>query len=1357
MALTVVVILSTTNAFAQATVTTLANTFNKAGTGKASTTPILTTAAKFNFPAGLALDPSGSYMFVADYNNNTIQMVSDVGSKSSSTTYSVYTNKSGLNHPVGVAVDSYNNIFVLNYGTKGANGSLMVFDSYYLLNYLDNYLSAPIGVLATNLINAAGLTLDYFENTYITVQGNTVIRVTPSGITTVVGVIKAAKTALTGIAYLANGKLAIADAGNNGIWLMDPANTNLFNNAVKFTGFHGANDILGLSANAAFNHPEGIIQAGNGVLVVADYGNNKVKLVDTNGSVSRLYGVNSKYWKNAPNATKGWNDGTVNPRELSDTVQSRQPFGLAIDGSGNVYDTEDYYDLLREATGTGLLPPPPPPPQAPNINVTAGYGVVNLIWTPVNTATNYNVKRSTTHGTETTIFSTTGTNYIDTNVVDNTTYFYVVSAVNSTGEGINSLEATAKPLYSPTPTNLIVTATNYTTVSLAWAPSVGATSYNIKRSTSSGKETTIGNTIGLTYTDAGVSGGTTYYYIVSAINPGGENPTNSTEVSVTVPIPPPPAPTIGWFDFEGSPVPVSTFHAVGGTPYITYNNINFAIEPNLNGVTTVYTTDGSNPSATNGFTAYPYQDGLPLGSLTPLPIAAQPDFLIKAVNINAGGSSAIVTSEFQFLAGTPIITGNNAAQFTIFDVTAGAQFLYTTDGSDPRTNANASIAGPSLNSNGITLSLQFPANTNIIEFQIAALKQNYQTSSVAIAVFSSTNFVANTISFGFASGEASSVFLGSPGQTFYAPVTLTTLPGTIMYSLQFNLTVTNVGAATNISPGAFGFQSMLEKPIPGVSPVVYEPIPPAMFAGGQSVPNPVYLDGSTDFSSLLTTNYSINLLGVGWVERAGATNLYNTLQQTLITYSQAHDDLFPNSQEPNEVIVGGYSFIIPSTATNGQQYQIQIGRPSATSDSIGVPGSSIYIAAPTNGSTAGGSPISAFKYVTVTNQIKYLVGDVYPFGWFNAGDFGSGYLVNADVQQVFQSAVYHLNSPPLGSDFFDAMDSCGNIGVIDNNPSDPNYGYYTNTVTYPYFITDTVTNYTINVDTNGVQSAAIPTSSYPVTSKILLTTVTYPITYYNTYIQQLPTVPPTYTTNTVGVITNYLVIPPGLSTLFDGNDTNINQVVFGDGILDVSDVYMTYRRSLDPSLLWFDRFWNNGQLVADNSNTNHAAHLASRVASSNLIFQPNIQSHLTSSVPPKVVFTAGNTYAAAGSTVSVPITANISGSYPLRLLMLNLSVLPTSGGAPVLTTPVQFNQTATQLGTPYTTSSIGNGSYAAVWLNNTNTGVAGTATLGTLSVSIPSWAPSGSTYTVNFDHASASPNGLASFPKLTVAGTITVQ
>ena len=351
---------------------------------------------------------------------------------------------------------------------------------------------------------------------------------------------------------------------------------------------------------------------------------------------------------------------------------------------------------------------------------------------------------------------------------------------------------------------------------------------------------------------------------------------------------------------------------------------------------------------------------------------------------------------------------------------------------------------------------------------------------------------------------------------------------------------------------------MLMKPIPGVTPPVYIPILPEMFAGG-------------GFTNLMFTNLVENLLGVGWVERFGEKNLYDTTKQTLITYSMAHDDMFPTASQPNGVIVGGYSFQVPLNAGSNQTYQIQIGRPSATTDGIGTPGSSVFIYAPTNGSLAGGT-INSIKNVTV-GQRKYLVGNVYPFRWFNAGDFGNTNLQNADVEQVFQSAIYGLNYPPAGSDFFDAMDSCGNIGVLDGAT-----GYYTNTVPpYPTNFTYTTTNYiyTDNINTNTIPGM---TTSNVITHTVSIYMDSTPITAYYTLTTNAPT------------FTNVVTVPgmtysfPNIyvPSLFGGNDQNINQIAFGDGVLDVCDVYVTYRRSLDTgSLLWFQRFWTNVGRVAN--------------------------------------------------------------------------------------------------------------------------------------------------------------------------------
>ncbi|MFN2513923.1 MAG: fibronectin type III domain-containing protein [Pyrinomonadaceae bacterium] len=122
-------------------------------------------------------------------------------------------------------------------------------------------------------------------------------------------------------------------------------------------------------------------------------------------------------------------------------------------------------------------------------------------------------------------------------MTNGTTYYYVVTAVNSAGESANSNQASATPTAPPTPpaapTGLTATAGN-AQVALSWTASSGATSYNVKRSTTSGGPyTTIAPGVTTTsYTDASVTNGTTYYYVVTAVNSTGES-ANSNQASAT--------------------------------------------------------------------------------------------------------------------------------------------------------------------------------------------------------------------------------------------------------------------------------------------------------------------------------------------------------------------------------------------------------------------------------------------------------------------------------------------------------------------------------------------------------------------------------------------------------------------------------------------------------------------------------------------------------------------------------------------------------------------------------------------------------------------------------------------------------
>ncbi|HEY0550891.1 MAG TPA: metallophosphoesterase [Verrucomicrobiae bacterium] len=82
-------------------------------------------------------------------------------------------------------------------------------------------------------------------------------------------------------------------------------------------------------------------------------------------------------------------------------------------------------------------------------------------------------------------------------------------------------------------------------VALTWNTSGGATSYKVKRATTpGGPYTTIApNVTATSHTDTTVANGTTYYYVVSAVNADGES-ANSTQVSATPnPATPPAAPT----------------------------------------------------------------------------------------------------------------------------------------------------------------------------------------------------------------------------------------------------------------------------------------------------------------------------------------------------------------------------------------------------------------------------------------------------------------------------------------------------------------------------------------------------------------------------------------------------------------------------------------------------------------------------------------------------------------------------------------------------------------------------------------------------------------------------------------------
>jgi fibronectin type 3 domain-containing protein len=196
--------------------------------------------------------------------------------------------------------------------------------------------------------------------------------------------------------------------------------------------------------------------------------------------------------------------------------------------------------LLLSACGSGTSGGGPggKAPLAPvGLTATPGDAQISLSWSGSINATSYNVSRATSSaGPFTQISQPTATSYLDIGLTDGTTYFYYVSAVNSLGESPNSTVASATPepavAIPPIPTGLQATPGD-AQVSLTWNASAGATSYYVKRATvSGGPYTQLVSPTTNSYTDTGLTNGTTYYYVVSAVDSAGGSP-NSSEVSAT--------------------------------------------------------------------------------------------------------------------------------------------------------------------------------------------------------------------------------------------------------------------------------------------------------------------------------------------------------------------------------------------------------------------------------------------------------------------------------------------------------------------------------------------------------------------------------------------------------------------------------------------------------------------------------------------------------------------------------------------------------------------------------------------------------------------------------------------------------
>jgi fibronectin type 3 domain-containing protein len=209
----------------------------------------------------------------------------------------------------------------------------------------------------------------------------------------------------------------------------------------------------------------------------------------------------------------------TSPVNYTSLAQGSHRFDLkARDQAGNESVVASYSWTIdtRPAAPTGLT-------------AAAGNASVKLTWQTAARATSYKVKRATVSGGPYTVVATgiTALTWTNTGLANGTTYYYVVSAVNTAGEGANSVPASATPLAPPAaPTNLAVAVVSSTQLNLSWTDnSTNETGFRIERSlngSSFSEIATVGANV-RTYSSTGLTPNTVYYYRVRAYNAAGNS------------------------------------------------------------------------------------------------------------------------------------------------------------------------------------------------------------------------------------------------------------------------------------------------------------------------------------------------------------------------------------------------------------------------------------------------------------------------------------------------------------------------------------------------------------------------------------------------------------------------------------------------------------------------------------------------------------------------------------------------------------------------------------------------------------------------------------------------------------------
>jgi sugar lactone lactonase YvrE len=202
--------------------------------------------------------------------------------------------------PYGIAIDSNNNLFVAdNFNSRIRKITPTGTVSTFVGN--GQFISEDGTGTAAKIMGPTDIVIDSNNNLYFTERGNKVRKITPAGVVTtiagtgVAGSADGVGTVATfkqpyGLTITSSGDLYIADTENNKIRKVTSAG---IVTTVAGTGTVGAAD--GNNTTATFNSPYGLTRTNDGTIYVADYGNHKIRRIDSTGNTTTFAGLTSGF------------------------------------------------------------------------------------------------------------------------------------------------------------------------------------------------------------------------------------------------------------------------------------------------------------------------------------------------------------------------------------------------------------------------------------------------------------------------------------------------------------------------------------------------------------------------------------------------------------------------------------------------------------------------------------------------------------------------------------------------------------------------------------------------------------------------------------------------------------------------------------------------------------------------------------------------------------------------------------------------------------------------------------------------------------------------------------------------------